>query len=283
MGTLERKISKMKVLNDSAIANLYIAEMLMKDKTLSLDSAISTNIKQNSLVEPSTYPLNSLHNRATSIAKILDKFDKSIFDIIRIRRKKNDSTSEILEEPLLKVGKEITDDYYGILSLIKGKRDDQSKSADFYKVLYDIEKSYKTILNIVKRITNKWYRFITAKGLITTFVILTIVSLITFFIINIDFHKEQTPTETILITVQESVQDIKATSNDKSLTFGEKISAISDLITKTIGIIPVLSLLLTTVIAILRLFFIKNKRTSRKLLRFADKLDELNKIIKKDG
>ena len=274
MRTLEKKISKIKDLNDKSISNLFIADQLMEDKNLSLDNAItvvSTAKDKNKLIH-----LRGLYEKLKGIEKILDIFDERRIEAIQIRIKKGDSTSEILEEPLRKIENEITNKIYGILTCLKEKRDDQSKSADFYNVIYDIEKNYKTILNLIKRIVNKWYKFITSKSLIITFISLTSVSLIVFFFINMEFHKEQTTSKTVLVTVQERVQDIKVISNDKSLNFFESVAKYYDLITKTISIIPQVSLLLTIIVWVLRQFFIKNKGLSR----VANKLNEFYKVTK---
>ena len=114
----------------------------------------------------------------------------------------------------------------------------------------------ETIFNLDKRIINRWYKIITAKSLIITLAILTIISLILFFIINTDFNKEQTATETIITSVQESVQDIKAISNDKTVSCSEKFFMFCDFVTKTVGIIPPLLLLLTIITWIFRQVFL---------------------------
>ena len=196
MKALERKISKMKVLNDDATTKLYVAEMLWKNKDLSLDNAItatSTAIRQNTLEKFSIYRLSSLYRKAIKIADILDIFDDDKFKTIYARKKANFSTNDFLEKHLKDVEDQIANDYYGIFQDIKEMRKNVSvENADFYKIFTDIEKSYKTILNIVKRIINKWYKFITAKSLIISLVVLSIVSLVSFFIINADFHMNLT-------------------------------------------------------------------------------------------
>jgi hypothetical protein len=283
MKSLERKISKMQTLNKDAILKLFIAEELYDNTTLSLDNAIvniSIKASQNSLNEPFNDRLDILYKRATKIANILSAFDENEFRKIYALQKTNATTCKILESRLEEV-KDAIDGSFDIFYNINEMRKNLSAhNAYFYEMLNDIEKSYKTILNLVKRAINKWYKFITAKSLIITFVILTIVSLITFFIIQTDFHKGQTPTEAIQINIQESVQAVKEISNDQTLAIGEKVFDFFDLVTKIVGIVPQLLFLATIVIWILRQFFIANKRTNKGLSKFADKLDELRTIVK---
>jgi len=292
MRALERKISKMKVLNDDAKAKLYVAEQLWKDDNISLDNAINIAKNQKSFDKFTNCHLEYLNRDAKKIAGYLNRFDKSTFNLISERKKTKSPTDNIFEDHLREIKKiiERKSPYtylkyeYGVLQNIKElKKDSSIYNSDFYKVLRDIEKSYKTIFNLDKRIINKWYKFITSKSLITTLIVLTLISLIIFFVINTDFHREQTTTETIKITAQESVQDTKAIFRDKTLTFSEKTFLFYDLIAKTVSIIPPLLLLVTVFVWILRQIFIKNKKTSRKLSCVAEKLDELKNILKGQG
>ena len=106
MRPLERKISKMQVLNDDAISKLYVAEKLYTSNSLPLETAIeemSLALKQKALKTPYKDRLNILYDRAVSIKNILDAFDENQFRKFYALKKGNASTRKILEDPLREV------------------------------------------------------------------------------------------------------------------------------------------------------------------------------------
>jgi hypothetical protein len=262
MKTLERKISKMKCINEDALRNLMLADELYANKDLSLPDAINIVKEQKYSEKFFNYNLQRIWKIALSIDEILKTFDEKRIKAIGEQKKAKFNTEKYLKQPLRDVAEKI-EGFYGIFYLLKEIRDGKPiENHAFYKVFISIETNYKAILNLEKRIINKWYKFITAKSLIITLIVLTIISLIVFFAILTDFHKEQSITDTILVTVQERAQDIKVISNDKTLSLSDKVDEIFDLVTKTVGIVPQLLSLLTIAVSIVRLFFIKSYKLS---------------------
>ena len=119
--------------------------------------------------------LVKLRECANEISGIIKKIDENKSNIAKLREE-NAPTLSLLEKPLRQVKVKIIGGF-GILNIIKKLKKDID-NADFYKKLNEIEKSYKELLHLVKRLASRLYRFFTSKILRITLVGLTIVSCI---------------------------------------------------------------------------------------------------------
>ncbi len=282
----EKKINKMIKLNNEALAKIIVANKLfinLGSKDYSLQKAITetgSDLKKNCVTPSSDLSLKWLIERSDKTKEILSIFNADTYRSIRALRNANKSTFELLENPLKDVKHEI-EETYGINYCIKEIREDPTGYNGYIlEIVNDIEKKYKAILSLIKRATNKWYNFITGKQLVVTLFIITLISIIAFFVLRTHVTQADNISQAVQIKASESAKKIKAISNDTSLNFGQKITKTSELITSIIGIIPQILLLLSILIWIIQAISGPSGKSSGRLKNVQGKINELLAIIK---
>lgn len=284
MNEIFKRITKIQKINNDAIIKIELTKLIFENahkENYSLNNAAQDLSEISKPENSSDLYISSIQTACREIKLVLDKFNKETFKrITALKKKRKSSTVEILENPLTKVLTEIKTDFGIFYSIEEIRKRPTEYSSDVFNLVNDIEDSYKTILNLKKRITNKFYRTITSRRFLFWSIVLAVASLIVGFITLINFNTEQSATEEIKLKAIERYKQIASIASDADKPFSEKFKSGLDFLSDTFGLLPQILTLITIFIGFVRTFFIKGKKKNKQLKSVSKKISEFASILK---